>query len=615
MSEFEEVFEFLKNKSHYLSQWPELQRATADNDTPTPGYLLPIIAKLSFHSGVQCKSLSLYFEDRLKVPSCSVKVKTLKLIIFLLEKGHKDFKKYMQKSLEIDKATKFSGPPDPLHGNAPYELTRKLAKEAQELIFSDNFVEDEKDRSVDMFKTSYPGLGSTNVSNSSYSGFGNTVLDKKSISQSISEGVLDLAEKLKGKLEGPEERHKFEPTETVYFKPLPLPAHTYCTESTIESSAFDQLSSREFIPGKALGGWGDDETEEDTTEEVVFSQNELEESTSSKQDREETILVQNFINRDMLPTLQEIRSFNQNLIDKDIGIVLQEVNSQLQNSNCSSVSLMSALLIVEFIIREENLPIDKVIMVLKEGLNYIIAKTNESNVYHKTRKIILILQNLSNEQFSTSERKLLFIHIRSLLEYIIQSKSRLFSTTTEAPLESQQSNNGENTEKTQVDDVEKKFEEEKTKLMAQVKDVEDKYKRSLAEMENVRNRLTKQIADAKVFGIQSFCKDLLEVADILNSATAAVPKEALESDNQHLKSLFDGLTMTDKQLRKVFTRHGLEPIDPAKGEKFDPNLHEALFQAPITESETPGSVAVVTKTGYRLHERTIRPALVGVYNK
>lgn len=107
--------------------------------------------------------------------------------------------------------------------------------------------------------------------------------------------------------------------------------------------------------------------------------------------------------------------------------------------------------------------------------------------------------------------------------------------------------------------------------------MQDKYRRSLADSENLRKRLTKQIEDAKVFGIQSFCKDLLEVADTLGHATNAVPKEEIKETNPHLKNLFEGLTMTKNSLLQVFKRHGLEIVNPIN-EKFNPNLHEALFQ-------------------------------------
>lgn len=142
------------------------------------------------------------------------------------------------------------------------------------------------------------------------------------------------------------------------------------------------------------------------------------------------------------------------------------------------------------------------------------------------------------------------------------------------------------------------------------KELDDKYKRALADGENLRRRLTKQIEDAKLFGIQGFCKDLLEVADILGHATEAVPKEEISDNNPHLKNLYEGLTMTKAQLNQVFKRHGLEQVNPLN-EKFNPNLHEALFQQEVQNVE-PNTVVVVSKIGYKLHERCIRPALVGV---
>lgn len=148
--------------------------------------------------------------------------------------------------------------------------------------------------------------------------------------------------------------------------------------------------------------------------------------------------------------------------------------------------------------------------------------------------------------------------------------------------------------------------------------VQDKYKRSLAETENVRQRIMKQVQEAKLFGIQGFCKDLLEVADVLGKATESVPADLLAGSGNDtavdaLRRLHEGLQLTETQMCAVFARHGLVKIDPVLGEKFDPNFHEALFQQPATEGSTAGTVAIVSKVGYKLHERTLRPALVGVF--
>lgn len=194
------------------------------------------------------------------------------------------------------------------------------------------------------------------------------------------------------------------------------------------------------------------------------------------------------------------------------------------------------------------------------------------------------------------------------------SGGRLLCTAT------QQKNTGQNYEDDQShsqngdkelpNSTEKTLIEDKTKLEKQLKDLTDKYKRALADTENLRQRSQKLVEEAKLYGIQGFCKDLLEVADVLEKATESVPKEEITDANQHLKSLYEGLIMTDGQLQKVFSKHGLVKLNPI-GAKFDPYEHEALFHSPV-EGKEPGSVALVSKIGYKLHGRTLRPALVGV---
>ncbi|CAL2037041.1 unnamed protein product [Caenorhabditis brenneri] len=146
-------------------------------------------------------------------------------------------------------------------------------------------------------------------------------------------------------------------------------------------------------------------------------------------------------------------------------------------------------------------------------------------------------------------------------------------------------------------------------------DYKDKYQRSLAETENVRRRGIKQTDDAKVFAIQSFCKDLLEVSDILDIAIKSVKPEELESGGKALKDLFEGVSMTRTVLAKTFSKHGLVAVDPTN-QKFDPNLHEAVFQIPSANAKQPvGHIEVCTKIGYSLKERPIRPAQVGVVSQ
>ena len=175
-------------------------------------------------------------------------------------------------------------------------------------------------------------------------------------------------------------------------------------------------------------------------------------------------------------------------------------------------------------------------------------------------------------------------------------------------------------EKTAPEEEVSKVDEEHEKAMAEklqeieslkkeAADFKDKYVRSLAENENIMKRNQKFLADAKLYAVQSFSKDLLEISDVLERATESVPKGELKS-NKALTDLFQGLTMTHTELHKVFVKHGLEKEDPM-GQKFDPNFHEAVFQMPVPDKEK-GTVAVVQKVGYRLNGRTLRPAIVGV---
>nr|XP_021486058.1 grpE protein homolog 1, mitochondrial [Meriones unguiculatus] len=166
------------------------------------------------------------------------------------------------------------------------------------------------------------------------------------------------------------------------------------------------------------------------------------------------------------------------------------------------------------------------------------------------------------------------------------------------------------TDKTDPPSTDKTLLEEKVKLEEQLKETTEKYKRALADTENLRQRNQKLVEEAKLYGIQGFCKDLLEIADILEKATQSVPKEEINNNNPHLKNLYEGLVMTEVQIQKVFTKHGLLRLDPI-GAKFDPYEHEALFHTPV-EGKEPGTVALVSKVGYKLHGRTLRPALVGV---
>ena len=155
---------------------------------------------------------------------------------------------------------------------------------------------------------------------------------------------------------------------------------------------------------------------------------------------------------------------------------------------------------------------------------------------------------------------------------------------------------------------------------ALIVELNERHLRTLADMENLRTRTQRQNEDAKKFAVQGFAKDLLDVADNIDRACATVTEEIIaEAKNDAgkletlLRSFKEGVELTQRQLSSGFKKHGLVKFDPVD-EPFDANEHMALFNVPVGETKKePGSVAVVTKAGYRLHDRVVRAAEVGVY--
>ena len=138
----------------------------------------------------------------------------------------------------------------------------------------------------------------------------------------------------------------------------------------------------------------------------------------------------------------------------------------------------------------------------------------------------------------------------------------------------------------------------------------DKLLRVLAEMENLRRRTAREIADTRAYGISAFARDILAVADNMERALAALDAEIREKADAGVKALLDGVELTERELKKVLEKHGVRKFEPL-GEKFDPNLHQAMFEMP-DPSRPVGTVAQVVQPGYMIGERVLRPALVAV---
>jgi len=147
-------------------------------------------------------------------------------------------------------------------------------------------------------------------------------------------------------------------------------------------------------------------------------------------------------------------------------------------------------------------------------------------------------------------------------------------------------------------------------LSKEAADLKDRLLRTLAEMENLRRRTEREVADARAYGVTNFARDILAVADSMERALKALDDEIRDKAEAGVKALLDGVELTERELIKVMEKHGVKKLEP-QGQRFDPNLHQAMFEIP--DANVPaGTVVQVMQPGYTIGERVLRPALVGV---
>ncbi len=147
-------------------------------------------------------------------------------------------------------------------------------------------------------------------------------------------------------------------------------------------------------------------------------------------------------------------------------------------------------------------------------------------------------------------------------------------------------------------------------LRAEHAAVKDRLLRALAEMENLRRRTEREVADAKIYGVTSFAREAVALADNLRRALDNFPAEARAEMAPHVSALVEGVELTERDFLSRLARFGVKKTE-ALGARFDPNQHEALFEIP-DESQPAGTVAKVIEPGYAIGERVLRPAKVGV---
>ena len=149
-----------------------------------------------------------------------------------------------------------------------------------------------------------------------------------------------------------------------------------------------------------------------------------------------------------------------------------------------------------------------------------------------------------------------------------------------------------------------------TEAKREAAEFKDKLLRTLAEMENLRKRTEREVADARLYGIAGFAREVLAVADNMHRALEAIGPELRDHADAKVKALIEGVELTERELLKALEKHGVKKFSPL-AEKFDPNVHQAMFELESVEVP-PGHVAQVIQAGYMIGDRVLRPALVAV---
>lgn len=148
------------------------------------------------------------------------------------------------------------------------------------------------------------------------------------------------------------------------------------------------------------------------------------------------------------------------------------------------------------------------------------------------------------------------------------------------------------------------------KLIKENEELKDRALRAAADMENLRRRTARELHDARTYAVANFAREMLSVSDNLQRALDAIPEEVKAAGDPGFKALIEGVEITERAMLASLERHGVKKLSP-KGERFDPNFHQAMFEVP--NPDVPANTVVeVVQTGYSIGDRVLRPAMVGV---
>ncbi|CAI9739887.1 Hypothetical predicted protein [Octopus vulgaris] len=418
------------NKVSFVNKINMLMKATSDDDKPIPGYLYDEVNKISYESTAYCTSLLEFLVSQLEKKSCHVKLKVLKLMTNLVEKGHPHFRQGLRRQANgIREATKFSGPPDPLHGTVPYLVVRQMAQNLSEVLFDADYNVDTESET----KTVRPTSISTGMGNiqgkSRMEGFGSSPQHlPKSTSQILRNSIGNFLDKF---TDSSQINQVFIPEldkQPSNFAPVQL-SQTLSDDAISGSQSMSSLPAKlpvpHHVPGRAGGGWDDDDDdvhygdednsvavksttssshtsskETKVSNEILSSRRDSEEYSMPDWNAEDQLVCEMIENTRPLPTRSDLEAFVSKCSSLNCEKVIDLINQHLQ-TDAQLHSQLLCLFMLEWLSRADYININLLASVCKDSLLNLYNNTCGVNsgemqlVHSKCRKIIRILEKLT----------------------------------------------------------------------------------------------------------------------------------------------------------------------------------------------------------------------------
>ncbi|XP_041363764.1 AP-4 complex accessory subunit Tepsin-like [Gigantopelta aegis] len=413
------VLNLMSDRISFVNKISVILKATSDDDTPVPGYMYQQISDISHESVGYCESLLEFLVERLDKNSYHVKLKVLKLMKYIIENGHANFQIGLRKmSHGIQAATKFGGPPDPLHGNVPYAMVRKEAQGICEKLFNVEVASSEEvvEENYSANKTyNIVGMGPSSVNSGGgrIEGFGNySSNQQKSLADTIIDGIGKLAERLG---ESPVDKQKvlldsLEKSSSKYCPPVVWPSDPLTTDESGDNTlpVMPKKVSRKHVPGRAGGGWdyvdpvgaaslGQDRSHSHSDCSSEFTER-LECSNLHSADwSTEVDLVNSTVEDESRPLLtrQEIATFQNKCASLNTDKIVEFLAEKLYSPH--DYIVLKSLLLVENFLRCDLIGLEFLAATCKESLLGVYMKW-EGPCRAKARKIIRILEKLTSHQ-------------------------------------------------------------------------------------------------------------------------------------------------------------------------------------------------------------------------